>query len=41
MHNSDQYLLTVYAPAGSPAGVDMLALLNAIGAAAGVTVETY
>ena len=41
MHNSDQYLLTVYAPAGSPAGVDMLALLNAIATAAGITVETY
>lgn len=41
MHNSDQYLLTVYVPQGSPAGVDMMTLLTQLGAAAGVAVEAY
>lgn len=42
MHNSDQYLLTVYAEAGSAEAADMLNLVTAISNAAGLgNPETY
>ena len=41
MHNSDQYLLTVYAPAGSGQAVDMDAYWAALATAADVALESY
>jgi hypothetical protein len=41
MHNSDQYLLTVYAVDGSAAATAVGAILTDLADAAGVTVETY
>lgn len=41
MHNSDQYLLTIYAISGSQAAADVEALVSALGTAADVTVEAY
>lgn len=41
MHNSDQYLLTVYAPAGSGQAADLEQYWLALGAAADVAVEAY
>jgi hypothetical protein len=41
MHNSDQYLLTVYAVDGSAAATAVGAILTDLADAAGLTVETY
>jgi hypothetical protein len=41
MHNSDQYLLTVYAPEGGPIAADLTVLLDALAAAAGIVKEIY
>jgi len=41
MHNSDQYLLTVYAVDGSAAATAVAAICTDLADAAGVTVETY
>ena len=41
MHNSDQYLLTVYAPAGSGQAADMDSYWAALAAAADLVVEAY
>ena len=41
MHNSDQYLLTVYAPEGGPQELDMDAYWAALATAADVALESY
>jgi len=41
MHNSDQYLLTIYAPAGSGQASDVELYMDALAAAAGIVKEVY
>lgn len=41
MHNSDQYLLTIYAVDGSGEATDIATLAGAIATAAGISVEAY